>query len=134
MIKKICFMIMCLMLGAKNAGAWSISVPPETKILSERLTECESFEYTMKNLFDVKLLIQGREGEWCSVSLDLVDLRDEKKQKTQHYECKISDFNIEEVKLAFEQATVKVVDLNKDKDDSVILELFEGFKKNNICH
>jgi len=108
-------------------------MPAETKILSDRLTDCEPFEYARQNIFDIKLKIKGRSGDSCIVSLDLADLEDGKKRNQRHYSCSVSDFNIEEIKLAFEEATVKLIDLEKNKDDTVILDLFEGFKKNDIC-
>ena len=132
MLKRIFFLILCLIMTTKGALAWSISIPAEIKILSERLNECEKFEHTQQNLFDIKLRIIGRKGDLCKIELDLTNVS-EKNKNLRHYECAISDFNIEEVKLAFEQATVKVVDMEKETDDTVILELFEGFKKNNIC-
>lgn len=133
MIKKVCFLSLICLFAAKSASAWSLSVPAETKILSARLTDCEHFEYKRQNIFDIKLEIKGRKDDTCIISLDLDDSEGQNKNNTRHYSCSVSDFNLEEIKLAFEEATVSIVGLEKNKDDTVILDLFEGFKKNNIC-
>ena len=131
MNKKLWIFNLCFLLCGYNAKAAWFSIPPETSALTENLTECQPFEYQGENVFAIKLSIKGRENEACNVVCDLTEL--ENKKQHYHFSCQLSDFNIEEVKLAFEQATINVFKFEKNKDGNVILELFEGFTKNKIC-
>lgn len=131
-MKKYLFLLTLGLISAgQNAEAAWFSLPPETKALTENLTECQPFEYKGQAVYDIKLNISGRENEDCAITCDLVELEDAGKKY--HFSCLLSDFNIEEVKLAFEQATVNVSNFKRNKDGRVIMELFEGFTKNNIC-
>ena len=114
-----------LSLFGSEAWAWSISLPPKTKELSEHLINCEPYEYKSDSSAGIDLQINGRENDLCSIHIQTADM---------HLQCALSDFNLEELRLTFEQVTINVTDLEKSYDNGVFSELFSGFISHNLCN